>query len=123
VVRTEYLWQDAANIEIALGGNSSNFINSDHAMSHGSEKYAVTAKLETDLQRRALCCAMYVDLQAYQDIIMSALNLDLIEKEEMMSLVYKDCGVHVDNLASNALTDASFWKGWFTSSCSHVIVI
>jgi hypothetical protein len=123
VVRTEYLWQDAANIEIALGGKASNFINSDQTMSHGSEKYAVTAKLETDLQRRALCCAMYDDLQVYQDIIMRALNLDLIEKKDMMSLVYKDCGVGVDGLASNALIDEGFWKDWYTRSCGHIIVV
>jgi hypothetical protein len=54
---------------------------------------------------------------------MRALNLDLIEKKDMMSLVYKDCGVGVDGLASNALIDEGFWKDWYTRSCGHIIVV
>lgn len=117
VVRTEYLWQDAANIEISLGGNgSTSFIKHDHAASHGSENYAVTAKLETDTQRRALCCAMHDDLQAYQDIILGALNLSSDEKEEMIALVHKDCGVSVDGMIMS-VSNTEFWKEWYTASC------
>jgi hypothetical protein len=119
VVRTEYLWYDTTNIEVALGGNSSNFIRSNHAMSHGSEGYAVTAKLETDVQRRSLCCAIYDDLQAYQDIIINAINLSSTEKEEMMALVYKDCGVHVDRIETSIFNE-QFWEDWFVLTCHAV---
>ena len=119
VVRTEYLWQDATNIEVALGGNPSNFLDSDHTMSHGSESYVVKAKLETDLQRKAVCCAIYDDLQAYQDIILSALNLDKHEKRKMMDLVYNDCSVDPDVYESDILYGIQFWEKWFASNCNE----
>jgi hypothetical protein len=119
VVRTEYLWKDATNIEVALGGNASNFLNSHHTMSYGSERYAVKAKLETDLQRKAVCCAIYDDLQAYQDIMLSALNLDKHEKREMMELVYRDCSVDHDAYASDILYGIQFWEKWFASNCNE----
>ena len=119
VVRTEYLWQDTTNIEVALGGKSSNFMRSHHTMSHGSEKYAVTARLETDLQRKAVCCAIYDDLQAYQDIVLSALNLDKYEKRETMISVYRDCSVDHDVSDSDTLYGTKFWKTWFASNCNR----
>ena len=119
VVRTEYLWQDTTNIEEALGGNSSNFKNIHHTMSHGSEKYAVTAKLETDLQRKAVCCAIYDDLQAYQDIILNALNLDTHVQRETMASVYRDCSVDHDVYDSDTLYGTKFWETWFASSCNR----
>ena len=117
VIRTENLWQDATNIEIALGGNESSFVNPGDAMSHGSENYAVTAKLETDLQRHALCCAMYDDLQAYQDIILGAINLSSDEKEKMLELLYKDCRVKIDGMMKRTL-DAEFWEDWYRVNCN-----
>jgi hypothetical protein len=118
IVRTEYLWQDATNIEVALGGNASNFLKSHHTMSYGSESYAVKAKLETDLQRKAVCCAIYDDLQAYQDIILSALNLDEHEKMEMMGLVYRDCSVDQDAYEGDILYGIQFWEKWVASNCN-----
>jgi hypothetical protein len=118
VVRTENLWQDATAIEVALGGNASNFINAQHTMSHGSERYAVTAKLETTMQKQAICCAIHEDLQAYQDIVLGALNLNDREKEEMMNLVREDCHVNADEFQQGILNGARFWEEWFMSRCN-----
>ena len=118
VIRTKHLWHDATNIEQALGGNSSHFLNTHQVVSHGSESFKISAKLETALQKRALCCALYDDLQAYQDIIFSALNLNSTEKHDCMKLVYEDCGLDVDSFDRHELHQPRFWESWFARSCN-----
>ena len=118
VVRTEHLWQDAAMIEEALGGNASNFVHDEHVMSHGSEGYAVTTKLENSWQKLAICCAMYDDLMAYREIMLVALNLSWKEKEEMMKLVSYDCSGEVSlKRSENGLLDVRFWEDWYKKRC------
>eukprot|EP00804_Cyclotella_cryptica_P004480 CCRYP_017630-RB/>CCRYP_017630-RB protein AED:0.01 eAED:0.01 QI:53/-1/1/1/-1/1/1/17/487 len=122
VIRTEYLWEDATEIEVALGGSERAFIASaKKSVSHGSERYQVTAKLESETQKRAVCCAIYDDLQAYQDIIMSALNLSDEDKKEMMQMVWKDCGVNIEDYEEGVVNGPMFWEEWFVKkSCNNI---
>ncbi|KAL7479235.1 hypothetical protein ACHAW6_004976 [Cyclotella cf. meneghiniana] len=122
VIRTEYLWEDATEIEVALGGHEGRFSDSaKKSVSHGSEKYQVTAKLESGRQKRAVCCAIYDDLQAYQDIILQAMNLREEEKEEMMQLVWNDCGVKAADYEDGVVDGPNFWEEWFVKkSCNNI---
>lgn len=122
VVRTEYLWEDTTKIEVALGGKKDSFDNAKSvAHSHGSEKYEVTAKLDTDRQKRAICCAIWDDLQAYQNIILNAINLNGEEKNEMMRLVWRDCGVEVDEYDVGILYSPWFWEvSFLRRNCNDV---
>eukprot|EP00956_Cyclotella_meneghiniana_P021462 scaffold39177_cov38-Cyclotella_meneghiniana.AAC.2 len=118
VVRTEFLWKDASNIEIALRGNESNFLDKQLTWSHGSENFAVKAKLETDIQRQAVCCTIYDDLQVYQDIVMRALNLDYYEKRKMIAMIHRDCSVNIYEHESIVLYGTKFWEQWFATTCN-----
>ena len=121
VIRTEKLWQDATQLELALGGDPNRFSAANQTMSHGSEGYEVTAKLSTAVEKQAICCAIYNDVQAYQSIIMAALNLNDDEKLDMMRLVWKDCGVDVNDGEEEELllSETNFWEHWFNVACSR----
>jgi hypothetical protein len=68
-----------------------------------------------------VCCAIYDDLQAYQDIILQAMNLREEEKKEMMNLVWEDCGVNVADYADGVLDEPTFWEEWFVKKgCNNI---
>ena len=76
---------------------------------HGSEYYVnssdtpdghLSNSIATVDGRRALCCAIYKELEAYQTIILRVLNLNAAEKYQTLQQVMEDCGI-VDRADEN----------------------
>ena len=95
------------DIDLDNATKEQDFLSNMHTHdTHGSEYYASSAdghlshSISTVDGRRALCCAIYKELEAYQTIILRALNLNAAEKYQTLQQVMEDCGV-VDGVDEN----------------------
>ena len=76
---------------------------------HGSEHYfnntnnndtmdsSTRTSILSPRQKRALCCVLDRDLQAYQTLVERALNLVQEEKRQLLQRLWDDCGVENDS--------------------------
>lgn len=119
VIRTENLWGDVARFEAMLGGSPDQFLEMErqnYRVSHGSEEYAVTSSVD-DEGATALCCVIWDELQAYQDLTVVAVNLQEAEKAETLRVLHKRCGnSHESKQSSLQELSAWEWEDWAESS-------
>jgi hypothetical protein len=90
VVRTEYLWEDIAKLDVFLGGTGE-FQKAGHQFDHGRSTYVVKSKLTTE-GKQNFCKALQDELAVYRMLIERAVNLDATEKGETLDALRKDCG-------------------------------
>lgn len=111
VVRSEHLWEDAMNLDRALGGDGV-FGHAGLHHTHGSETWHAKKQL-TQEASRSLCCVLYKDIEAYQEIVLRAENLSDDEKEETMRLAFDECGI--ETVDANAPFS---WQQWHARTCA-----
>ena len=92
-IRTEQLWNDTHNLNVALGGREDAFEHiTNHRFTHGSQAYQVSVGL-TKLGKATICCFIYEEIALYEQIIKRAVNLLEDEKNEALASLYEDCGI------------------------------
>ena len=65
-------------------------------VTHQSEHYQVKSGISTIRGRRAICCLVFDELQAYTSLIVQAVNLNDTEKcHALHELVYQDCPLRI----------------------------
>ena len=92
VARTEYLWQDAENIDKELGGTGAFGKFAGAKMTHGSEHYADKTGIHPSNVFR-VCCALQPEIGAYRDIVDRAVNLNPTEKIQTYQMTWNRCNV------------------------------
>lgn len=123
VVRTEHLWDDAKRLDIALGGNGTFQFENDPKVkhyAHGSESFNITPPTTRGIsstvveRRQAICCEIIQEMEAYQRIILKAINLNTTEKRETLAASLKECGVlyHKD-----VVRYPFSWAQWYNQTC------
>eukprot|EP00934_Nitzschia_sp_Nitz4_P004994 Nitzschia sp. Nitz4//scaffold135_size62275//11187//11777//NITZ4_006346-RA/size62275-processed-gene-0.18-mRNA-1//1//CDS//3329535551//4984//frame0 len=114
-VRTTALWDDMANIEESLGGDS-NLVHSIKRETHGSESFPVSSGLSRQGEF-AFCCYLAHEIQIYQGLILRAENLLEIEKQDTLHAMYKQCNV---GLPPEDSSEAMDWETWAKNTCFPV---
>lgn len=91
VIRTEQMWEDTIYLDKVLGGTGE-FQSAGSKYTHGSENYTASASLS---QSNAfyLCCLIYQELEAYQQMILGAFNLNDSQKHETLSNLLNRCQI------------------------------
>ena len=119
VLRTRRLWEDVANLENKLGGRRDLFSKvSREKFTHGSEAFF----LQSGVNRRgafALCCALFRDIQIYHTLILSAVNLNQMDKLSTLGDLFKHCGVEKEQI-SIQLLQSWRWEEWQQNECSSL---
>ena len=114
-------------------------------ITHGSEQYANSGRpgggssssssrgISTVEGRRAVCCHIYQDLEAYQTIILRALNLKETEKRVAIQQMLEECGVvgrvsypttltqtnqRQQQQQQQLLKNPFSWNRWYNQTCS-----
>lgn len=135
VVRTTNLWSDTNRLEGFMGGSPQRFVMSevqDYRITHGSEQYEVNSGIyddgngedEEDPEQAsiALCCLLWDDIAVYTHVILSARNLDAMEKMQTLQPLWIQCGVAPSVAAASPLTWNDYvnwsWATWFQSACA-----
>eukprot|EP00581_Thalassiosira_minuscula_P015638 CAMPEP_0183732988 /NCGR_PEP_ID=MMETSP0737-20130205/39887_1 /TAXON_ID=385413 /ORGANISM="Thalassiosira miniscula, Strain CCMP1093" /LENGTH=358 /DNA_ID=CAMNT_0025966149 /DNA_START=121 /DNA_END=1194 /DNA_ORIENTATION=- len=91
VVRNEHMWEDAANLDILLGGNGD--FNTDQKVTHGSEKYHNHTSQISVLGYKRLCCMLHEEIDVFEEIVHLAINLNGSAKVETVREVERKCGI------------------------------
>lgn len=97
VIRTENLWQDVVDLDLALGG-SGVVKGGGTKYTHGSEAYAPQKKNLSARNRIYLCCLIHEEIAAYQTLVLEAFNLNSSQKKESLTNLLANC--HVDEILS-----------------------
>ena len=135
VIRTERIWEDAANLNLALAeslvpggsaynvtilhnrnetGTNTTFENVEgHRRSWNSEKYAVKSGLSKE-GREFLCCFLSDENQIFEDIVLRAGNIDEREKEEYLGQLYNDCRITLSDREK-------YRRGLYLEACSDQV--
>lgn len=141
VIRTESLWNDTARIESLLGGDPQTFWQLEEKQvkhTHGSESFGMTTTLST-AGIRAMCCALWQELQVYHDLVVAATNLKATEKVDTLQRILHHCGIRMfttsttTDVATAAGQDETIllsvetivagwqWQTWYHDSCTGVL--
>ena len=96
VVRTETLWDDLKDLDFQLGGSGA-FVGMEESLrSTRNEALTVPSEQYHDTLSAAdyglLCCVLLPEMQAYQQLLKLAVNLDKAAKEETLSSAVERCG-------------------------------
>lgn len=128
VVRTEALWSDVNGLEVLLGGSNSTFahhLQRNVRQSHGSEAFAVSRRDVSPEARAVLCCHLIAELQVYQHLIQSSINLPADEKRWSLQQLHVRCGVDPSEIRALLADDSTVtndyqvvdWNVWNTTVC------
>jgi hypothetical protein len=119
VLRMEHQWKDVARLEGLLGGDSSRYSGVDSVthVSHGSEGFALQGGVSSE-GAVALCCAAVTELQAYQSLIVAAVNLRIDEKRYTLWALHVHCG-RAASYQSNSWEELQTfaWASWSVHTC------
>jgi hypothetical protein len=99
VIRTEYLWEDIKELDVAMGGpgvfENEGDIANQNRKSHPDVYNTPTS--EDDGRKRHqlhnLCCILVEEMKIYQEILNRASNFDYHRKLETMQGVWASCGI------------------------------
>jgi hypothetical protein len=94
VIRTERLWDDVIHLDRLLGGTGDFGRRNGLKHSHGSENYTAPHSVDLSVPNTIfLCCLIYKDMEAYQQLILKAANLDGAQKSETLNHLLHRCQV------------------------------
>lgn len=119
VLRTDHLWEDLANVDTLLGG-SGDFVQKGEAQTWGSERFHVHQGLSSN-GTQILCCFLANELEIYEKILLSAVNLSPLEKETTLTKLYDHCGLEERERVkqiSNTERRHFPWSEWVTKAAS-----
>ena len=113
VVRTEALWEDMADLEVALGGSHEQFENVKNIKEdYGSSKYSSKSRL-TARGKQVLCCFLFRENEIFVELVQRAANLAESEKAQYIDRLYDDCGITSEGAALGVDLPTDFsWSDW-----------
>ena len=101
MVRTEEFEHDLKILNAALydaHATALNHTNKSSALdhmtkqTHGSEAYKVDSSLSKE-GKMVICCYLSNENQIFEDLVRSASNLGMLEKDVYMNNLYDECGI------------------------------
>eukprot|EP00581_Thalassiosira_minuscula_P003550 CAMPEP_0183747336 /NCGR_PEP_ID=MMETSP0737-20130205/67214_1 /TAXON_ID=385413 /ORGANISM="Thalassiosira miniscula, Strain CCMP1093" /LENGTH=449 /DNA_ID=CAMNT_0025983045 /DNA_START=498 /DNA_END=1846 /DNA_ORIENTATION=- len=95
VIRTEHLWEDTIALDKELGGSGDFGEQEGRKETHGSETFDSNATLLTSANAAYLCCAIYREIEVYQELILKAVNLNVDEKHDDIMKLMAHCQINV----------------------------
>ena len=91
VIRMEHMFDDLSQLDRAVGGTGT---LQEARYTHGSERYYFPyVSYLSPPNTFTLCCLIYEELEAYQTIILKAINLDDIQKRRTLSNLMNHCQI------------------------------
>ena len=109
VIRTEYMWEDVTNLDIALGGTG-NVNGIGTKFTHGSEKLPYSSNL-TVANTIHLCCLLRLEIEVYHTLVLKAFNLEGYEKNQTLSSLLTHCHVAGSGKERDEwVKDPSLWR-------------
>jgi hypothetical protein len=118
VVRTEYLWEDMVHLDRLVGGDGHWSHNYMAAETHGSKIRTYSSDLNPE-QLRFLCCVLYDDMDAYQTLIIKAVNLNDSQKRESVLDMMGHC--QIDMSKTDVLETPFPWYSFYNSTCKSSV--
>ena len=116
VIRTEYMWHDVIELDLALGG-SGKFSNAGFIKTHGSENWKYDTNI-TSSNTQYLCCLIYDELAAYQDLVLRAFNLNDTEKGDAINRIISRCQIDI----SGYTPEHQFsWSKFNNETCPSIL--
>lgn len=116
VIRTEQLWEDMSNLDVAVGGSGHDFLQEGKAVKHVShEKYKTEL---SPINTKYLCCIMHRDIDTYQTLILRAANLEDTQKRETLDALYSHCDV---GSTGDVLADPFSWYSFYETTCAELL--
>ena len=113
VIRTEQMWTDVIHLDQMLGGTGKQFRLAQkrgYKVTHGSgTKYEYDAGI-SPLNAIYLCCLIYKEMEAYQLMILKALNLNDEEKRESLLNLLNKCHIESSLDIKDLLDEPFSWK-------------
>lgn len=98
VIRMEHMFDDMSQLDRALGGTGDfpEARSGGWKYTHGSEKYHFPYISElSPSNTHLLCCLIYMEMEAYQAMILKAINLDHVQKRETLSTLLHHCHIQL----------------------------
>lgn len=95
VIRTEHMWDDIIHLDKLLGGTGE-FEARGSKHTHGSEAFGYSVDVSDD-NTRFLCCLIWKEIEAYQLMVLKAINLDATEKHMTLSSLFDRCYLDIDS--------------------------
>ncbi len=100
VIRMEHMFDDISQLDRAVGGTGEfqEAQSGEWKYTHGSEAYHFPYISDlSPSNTHLLCCLIYKEMEAYQAMIMKAINLDHVQKQETMSNLLNHCHIRFGN--------------------------
>jgi hypothetical protein len=116
VIRTEFLWEDMAHLDIAVGGTGKDFLQEGYTVSHVSHKEYKSGLSPTNA--KYLCCILHLDMDAYQTMILKAANLDATQKRETLESLLSHCEIEA---TGDILANPFSWFSFYENTCTHLM--
>lgn len=94
VIRMEHMFDDISKLDRAVGGTGEiqEAQSGGWKYTHGSEEYHFPYISDlSPSNAHLLCCLIYKEMEAYQSIILMAINLDHAQKQETLSNLLNHC--------------------------------
>ena len=138
VVRTEHLWEDMKNLDMALGGpgvfaQEGSVVNQNTNGRNTQTKRNNSNEMEaTPQQLRSLCCLLWEELGIYQTFLERAVNLSYDRQWATLQEVWSTCSIDAKDVARYPLSPTQLstnnqsrrlnfsWSEWNRQSCPDV---
>jgi hypothetical protein len=113
-VRTERMWEDISHLDQLLGGTGE-FEAAGSKNTHGSESYTFSYSGDLTYEHtRFLCCLIYKEIEAYQLMILKAMNLGDVHKRLTLSHLMKRCFIEIPATQEHLLLEEPFsWEAFY----------
>jgi hypothetical protein len=119
VIRAERLWEDTCHLDKLLGGTGE-FEAAKNKHARGSADFSSSVDLSNE-NTRFLCCMIWEEIEAYQTMILKAVNLDSTQKLMTLSSLLNRCLIDVTFPSEFALLEEPFnWEAFRHSSCAQL---
>jgi hypothetical protein len=124
VIRTEEMWADIIHLDHILNGTGDFSKHLGFKDTHGSEDYLVPYRSDIDVSNAIfLCCLIFKEMEAYQQLVLSAINLDDTQKRETLNNLLSRC--HIKALKNDPVNHPFSWRAFrrgriCTGSLHHV---
>lgn len=122
--RTEHLQEDLTNIDVLIGGDgvvrqigarNTNTHRIDNNLTDAQTNKKIPVHLLQSPENHRLCCILYREMDAYQKIILRALNLDKSDKKESLGEIMEACGA--EQYVQSSKLNTVDWFQFYHNQC------
>jgi Sulfotransferase family len=116
-LRTEHMWQDIIDLDVATGG-SGKFVTKGYIAR--SNPVAKTKRTKATREYQSMCCVLWGELDLFQKIIYRAINLTPQQKLESLQDVWHTCGIESEDQEKYQVGTSGLrlsWYEWQNAKC------